>query len=131
MVDVKQYIFLIYCIYITCPENLNPAFCYWFGTGFLWRFNGRTGVKQKSVVCLSLFLASNFTFVYALDNCAQALISHLTLNQITSFKWHKQITYNEMLFVLGFTEESSVVLAGSYKMTPPGNISCRDAQGAL
>lgn len=36
-----------------------------------------------------------------------------------------------MLFVLGFTEESSALWPGSYKMTPPTSISYRDAHGAL
>ena len=67
------------------------------------QFNNRNKVK----VSLSCLFVSNFTFVSGFQTVqsVHVLKSPLAGSQATNFKWHKEIIYNEMLFVLGFAEE--------------------------
>lgn len=69
--------------------------------------------------------------LYKAVQSTQVLKSHLTFNQVTNFKWQKEIIYNEMLFVLGFAEETSKILAGSVQINHHSNISYRDAHSVL
>ena len=99
---------------------MNSSFCYWFETGFFFvcvvvQFNNSNKVK----VSLSRLLGSNFTFVSGFQTVQsiQILKSPLAVSQATDLKWHKEIIYNEILFVLGFAEEILKTLAGSYQIT--------------
>ena len=96
---------------------MNSSFCYWFGTGCVcvWWFNLIAEIK----VSLSRLFSSNFTFVSCFQTVQsiQILKSPLAVSQATNFKWHKEITYNGIVFVLAFAEELLKTLAGSYQIT--------------
>ena len=105
MLHVKKYEFIILLL-------IRDRF---FCVCVVVQFNNSNKVK----VSLSHLLGSNFTFVSGFQTVQsiQILKSPLAVSQATDLKWHKEIIYNEILFVLGFAEEIFKKLAGSYQIT--------------